>query len=81
MNKLLVETAQQLEAYREARRIQDGRYTDRRRFISDPPLEYRKVEDPSKLTDLGESELAKEKRRKKEAEIAGTGQHWWEVWK
>jgi hypothetical protein len=72
---------QQRAAYRDARKIQEGRYSDRRRFMSDPPLDYRKVDDPSKLTDLGESEEAKEKRRKKEAEIAGTGTRWWEVWK
>lgn len=72
---------QQRQAFRDARKIQDGRYSDRRRFMSDPPLDYRKVDDPSKLNDLGESEVAKEKRRKKEAEIAGTGTRWWEVWK
>lgn len=72
---------QQRAAFREARKIQDGRYSDRRRFMSDPPLDYRKVDDPAKLNDLGESEVAKEKRRKKEAEIAGTGTRWWEVWK
>lgn len=72
---------QQRAAYREARKIQDGRYSDRRRFMSDPPLDYRKVDDPAKLNDLGESERAKEARRKKQAEIAGTGTRWWEVWK
>jgi len=71
---------QQRAAYREARKIQDGRYTDRRRFMSDPPLEYRKVEDPSVLENLGESEAAKEKRRKKEAAIAGSGRQWWQIW-
>lgn len=71
---------QQRAAYREARAIQDGRYSDRRRFLSDPPLEYRKVDDPAKLQNLGESERAKESRRKKEAEIAGTGRKWWQVW-
>ena len=71
---------QQRAAFREARKIQDGRYSDRRRFMSDPPLDYRKVDDPAKLQDLGESEVAKEKRRKKEAAIAGSGQKWWELW-
>jgi len=70
---------QQRKAYREARAIQDGRYSDKRRFMSDPPLEYRKVDDPAKLQNLGESERAKESRRKKEAEIAGTGRKWWQV--
>jgi hypothetical protein len=70
---------QQRQAYREARAIQDGRYSDKRRFMSDPPLDYRKVDDPSKLQNFGESERAKEARRKKEAEIAGTGRKWWQV--
>ena len=70
---------QQRAAYREARAIQDGRYSDRRRFMSDPPLDYRKVDDPTKLQNLGESERAKDSRRKKEAEIAGTGRKWWQV--
>lgn len=71
---------QQRAAFREARKLQDGRYSDRRRFMSDPPLEYRQVDDPAKLQELGESEVAKERRRKKEAAIAGTGQKWWQLW-
>jgi len=71
---------QQRQAFREARKIQDGRYSDRRLFMSDPPLDYRQV-DPSKLTDLGKPEAEKEKERQKQAAIAGTGVHWWEVWK
>ena len=71
---------QQRQAYREARAIQDGRYSDRRRFLSDPPLDYRKVDDPAKLQNLGESERAKEARRKEKAEIEGTGRKWWQVW-
>ena len=71
---------QQRIAFREARKLQDGRYSDRRRFMSDPPLDYRKVDDAAKLEDLGESEVAKEKRRKKEAAIAGSGQQWWQLW-
>jgi hypothetical protein len=70
---------QQRAAFRENRAIQDGRYSDRRRFMSDPPLDYRKVDDPAALQNLGESEAAKEKRRKKEAEVAGTGRKWWQI--
>ncbi|MDH6264679.1 hypothetical protein M2360_000060 [Rhizobium sp. SG_E_25_P2] len=70
---------QQAAAFREARKIQDGRYSDQRRFMSDPPLDYRRVDDPSKLTDLGTPETKKEKERKKEAEIAGSGKKWWQV--
>jgi hypothetical protein len=70
---------QQATEYREARKIMDGR-ENKRRFMSDPPLEYRQVSDPAKLTELGETEAAKEKRRKDEAEVAGTGRKWWELW-
>lgn len=70
---------QQRTAYRDARKIQNGTESDKRRFLSDPPLEYRKVEDPAVLSNLGESETAKERRRKKEAAIAGTGQKWWQL--
>lgn len=71
---------QQAKEYREARRIQQGAYSDRRRFLSDPPLAYRQVDDPSVLANLGESEAAKEKRRKKEATVAGSGKKWWQIW-
>ena len=70
---------QQATEYREARKIMEGR-ENKRRFMSDPPLEYRQVDDPAKLTDLGEKEADKEKRRKKEAEVAGTGRKWWQLW-
>lgn len=70
---------QQAKEFKEARRIQQGAYSDQRRFLSDPPLAYRKVEDPSVLSNLGESEAAKEKRRQKEAVIAGSGRKWWQL--
>ncbi len=70
---------QQRIAYRDARKIQNGTESDKRRFLSDPPLDYRKVEDPAVLSNLGESEAAKERRRKKDAAIAGTGQKWWQL--
>lgn len=70
---------EQAAEYRQARKISEGR-ENKRRFMSDPPLEYRQVDDPAKLTDLGEKEADKEKRRKEEAEIAGTGRKWWQLW-
>ena len=70
---------QQATEYREARKIMEGR-ENKRRFMSDPPLEYRQVDDPAKLTDLGETEAVKEKRRLDEAKIAGTGRKWWQLW-
>jgi hypothetical protein len=69
---------QQAQEYREARKIMEGR-ENKRRFMSDPPLEYRQVDDPAKLTELGETEAAKEKRRQEEAAIAGTGKKWWQL--
>lgn len=70
-------TKAQAEAYREARALQKGAYIDQRRFISDPPTAYRQVDDPAKLEDLGEPELKKQKQRKKDAAVAGTGKRWW----
>jgi hypothetical protein len=70
---------QQAKEFREARKIMQGR-ENKRRFMSDPPLEYRQVDDPAKLTELGETEAVKEKRRQDEAAIAGTGKKWWQLW-
>lgn len=71
---------QQRQAYRENRKAQAGVSTSRR-YLTDPPVEYREVSDPSVLSDLGESEKVKEKRRKKEAESAEKGskkKQWWD---
>jgi len=71
-------TAEQTQAYREARKIQMGAYADKRRFLSDPPLEYRKL--PEEATaDLGEPEQVKERRRKKEAAVKGSGKKWYDI--
>ncbi|SIR07408.1 hypothetical protein SAMN05880582_10675 [Rhizobium sp. RU20A] len=67
---------EQQEAYREARRIQMGAYSDKRRFLSDPPLEYRKLPEQA-VADLGEPERVKERRRKQEAEMKNTGSKWY----
>jgi len=70
--------SEQTQAYREARKIQMGAYADKRRFLSDPPLEYRKL--PEEATaDLGEPEQVKERRRKKEAAIKGSGKKWYQI--
>jgi len=71
------EAFRKAKAFREARAIQKGAYIDQRRYISDPPTEYRQIDDPAKLDDLGEPELKKEKERKKNAALAGTGKSWW----
>ena len=71
--------AEQRQAYRDARKIDQGIYSDKRRFLSDPPLEYRKV-DTAELTDLGTPEKVKERERKKEATAAKQTNHkWWDV--
>jgi hypothetical protein len=69
--------AEKFEAFRAARRAQTDLSGNKRRYLSDPPLDYRTT-DQSALTDLGEPEKKKEERRKKEAEKAGTGKKWWQ---
>ena len=69
--------AEQREAYREARRLQMGAYADKRRYLSDPPIEYRRLPEEAQA-DLGEPEKQKERRRKKEAKAAKqSGSSWW----
>lgn len=48
--------------------------TGQRRYLTDPPTEYRQAQN---LDDLGEPETAKERRRKKEAEANGKTSSWW----
>ena len=70
-------TKEQQEQYREARKLQQGLYSDKRRYLSDPPLEYRKLPEEA-AADLGEPERKKELRRKKEAKMANSGtKKWW----
>lgn len=69
-------TSEQLAAYREARKVQQGTYSDQRRFLSDPPLDYRKLPEGAEA-DLGEPEKTKERRRKKAAAVAKSGSRWW----
>lgn len=68
---------QKWEAFREARKIQQGAYLDQRRFLADPPTEYRAVADAATLEDLGTPELKKEKERKKAAKAAKQSTSWW----
>ncbi len=69
--------ASQTQAYRDARRLQMGAYSDKRRYLSDPPIDYRRL--PEEATaDLGEPEKQKERRRKKEAKAAKQSKSgWW----
>ena len=70
--------SQKWEAFRKAKaEAQGGSVVNaQRKFLTDPPAEYRSVPQ-DQLTDLGEPEQKKEKRRKKEAAMAGTGKSWW----
>ncbi len=69
-------TDEQLAAYRAARAEQKGAY-DGRRFLSDPPTGYREVATAEQLDDLGEPEVKKEKRRRKDAVSAKQDAKWW----
>ncbi|MEM5495041.1 hypothetical protein [Hoeflea sp. AS16] len=72
--------AEQRRAYQQARKVQSGAYSDRRRFLSDPPLTYRQPAETAPVGELGESERAKEKRWKEEAAKADTGKKKWWPW-
>ncbi len=69
--------AQQTAAYRAARQDQAGTYIDQRRYLIDPPTQYRQVSDPQALNDLGTPETKKERKRKKDAEAAQQTSSWW----
>lgn len=69
---------EQLAAFRAAKAQTQGTYSDRRRFLTDPPQAYRTT-DAANLTDLGTPEKQKEKLRKEAAEKAGTGKKWWQL--
>lgn len=72
--------AKQRKAYQEGRKIQQGAYSDRRRYLSDPPLTYRKPAETAPVGELGEPEKVKERRRLAEAKKAGTGKRKWWPW-
>jgi hypothetical protein len=65
------------EAFRQAKQnLNNADVTQPRRSLTDPPVEYRAV-DSATLDDLGEPELKKERRRKKEAEATQKTSSWW----
>lgn len=75
-----LKSQKQRDAYQQARKIQQGAYSDRRRYLSDPPLAYRKPAETAPVGELGEPERAKERRLKAEAKKAGTGKRSWWPW-
>lgn len=52
------------DRFQENLKISRGAYTDRRRFLSDPPAEFRQPAETAAVGDVGEPERAKERRRK-----------------
>jgi hypothetical protein len=67
------------EAFRKAKAdAETVSVTGRRRSLSDPPAEFRSA-DASVLSDLGEPESQKEKRRKAQAAEAKKGSEWWKL--
>lgn len=76
----IIDQAKQRKDYQNARKIQQGAYSDRRRFLSDPPLTYRQPADSAPVGELGEPERVKERRRISEAKKAGTGGRKWWPW-
>jgi len=70
--------SQKWEAFRKAKaEAQGGSVVNaQRKFLTDPPAEYRSVPQ-EELADLGTPESKKEKERKKNAAMAGTGKSWW----
>lgn len=59
---------EQLEAFRKARKEATTVDITQRRYLVDPPAQYREPSSPEALSDLGQSERVKEARRKKLAE-------------
>jgi hypothetical protein len=71
--------SQKWEAFRKAKADAQGGTvvnSNQRKFLTDPPVEYRNVPQ-DQLADLGTPESKKEKERKKNAAMAGTGKSWW----
>jgi hypothetical protein len=66
---------EQRQRFREGRKIQQGAYQGRR-YLSDPPAEYKVPVDTAPVGELGEPEKKKEARRLKAAR-KNTGWRWW----
>ncbi|MEN3147154.1 hypothetical protein ABCW43_07550 [Neorhizobium sp. IRAMC:178] len=67
------------EAFRKAKEnAETVSVTGRRRSLAEPPAEFRSV-DAAALSDVGEPESQKEKRRKAQAAEAKKGSDWWKL--
>ena len=60
---------EQRQRFREGRAVQQGAYQGRR-YLSDPPVEYKLPAETAAVGDVGEPERAKERRRLREARAA-----------
>ncbi len=71
------------EAFRKAKaEASPASSLQRRRYLSEPPPEFRQPAQTASVDELGESEAKKEKRRIKEAQKqGGSGSSWWNPFK
>lgn len=66
------------QRFREARQQTAVSPATERRFLSEPPTEYRQPAASAPVGEFGESEQTKQRRRERAAEIEGTGgRKWW----
>jgi hypothetical protein len=68
--------AEQQARFRAARKANTAGSPNTRAFLSEPPLEYRAPADSAAVGEIGEDELKKEKRLKREAQKKGGGKSW-----
>jgi hypothetical protein len=65
------------QRFRAAQEVARGTNPTRRNFLSEPPLDYRQPAATAPVGELGESERAKESRRREAAERPGGSRRWW----
>jgi hypothetical protein len=68
--------AEQQARFRAARKANSAGSPNTRAFLSEPPLEYRAPADTAAVGELGEDELKKERRLKREAQKKSGGRTW-----
>ena len=68
--------AEQQARFRAARKANTAGSPNTRAFLSEPPLEYRAPADTAAVGEVGEDELKKERRLKREAQKKGGGKSW-----
>lgn len=68
--------AEQRAAYQRARQTEQGTYSGRR-YLSDPPSEYKQPSETAPIGDLGTPERAKERERLEAAKKNNGKRRWW----